>query len=42
MIVFHIIIIMDIQVNTMTRQPEGNTGKYARGGSVRDVERIDP
>jgi hypothetical protein len=30
----HIIIIMDIQLNRMTRQLEGNTGKFAGGGML--------
>lgn len=38
----HIIIIMAIQVNRVSRQSEGNKGKYAAGGSVRDVDRVNP
>lgn len=38
----HIIIIMAIQVNRVTRQSERNTGKYAGGGNVRDVDRVNP
>jgi hypothetical protein len=38
----HIIIIKAIQVNRVTRQSEGNTGKYTAGGNVRDVDRVNP
>ena len=38
----HIIIIMAIQVNRVMRQSEGNGGKYAAGGNVRDVDRVNP
>jgi len=37
----HTIIIMAIQVNRVTRQSEGNAGKYAGGGNVRDVDRVN-